>query len=281
MEQPLSGTWAGIGTSAYAWVYLHQGGRYEATSGLYSFRLRDCSSTLGRWAEVDPLGFAGGDHNLYRAVGNDPANTTDPSGEKAGLFDKLWNWFFGDPETDPPVKIPPPPPGSKPLKMDCPPRGGTSVDNWRYADPDLDKEWGPAWKNVEELAKEGAQNYLTPATAASPGNRGRFVRSAVSRLAPKRVTGDALAKMRSEFNTAKPQAWKEEAARNPQKYTKKQLAAMKKGEAPIGSDGFPMEIHHKTPLAEGGTNTMDNFDFLTRTDHRLGPNYKKNHPNLP
>jgi len=42
-----------------------------------------------------------------------------------------------------------------------------------------------------------------------------------------------------------------------------------------------MEIHHKTPLAEGGTNMFDNFEFLTRTDHRLGPNYKKNHPNLP
>lgn len=99
--------------------------------------------------------------------------------------------------------------------------------------------------------------------------------------APVRVTGEALAKLRREFKSAKPQAWIDEAARNPHKYTRSQLAAMKKGEAPIGSDGFPMEIHHRTPLAEGGTNTMDNFDFLTRTDHRLGENYKKNHPNLP
>lgn len=73
----------------------------------------------------------------------------------------------------------------------------------------------------------------------------------------------------------------DEAARNPQKYTPEQLARMRNGQAPIGSDNFPMEIHHRQPLAEGGPNFMDNFDFLTRTEHRLGENYKLNHPNLP
>ena len=34
-------------------------------------------------------------------------------------------------------------------------------------------------------------------------------------------------------------------------------------------------------LAEGGGNIFDNFDFLTRAEHRLGPNYKLNRPNLP
>ena len=102
-----------------------------------------------------------------------------------------------------------------------------------------------------------------------------------SDCAPTRVTGDALAKARQEFEAMKPKAWMEEAARNPQEYTPEQLARMNNGQAPIGEDGFPMEIHHRTPLAEGGENSMDNFDFMTRTDHRLGPNYKGNHPNLP
>ncbi len=102
-----------------------------------------------------------------------------------------------------------------------------------------------------------------------------------SKAPSKRVTGAALANMRKEFNAVKPQAWKDEAARNPQKYTKDQLARMRNGQPPIGSDGYPMEIHHKKPLAEGGTNTFGNYEFLERTDHRLGPNYKKNHPNFP
>ena len=38
--------------SAYAWIYLHQGGRFDATTGLYDFRNRDYSPALGRWMQV-------------------------------------------------------------------------------------------------------------------------------------------------------------------------------------------------------------------------------------
>ena len=37
---------------------------------------------VGRWLEEDPDGFEAGDANLYRYVGNDPTNATDPSGLK-------------------------------------------------------------------------------------------------------------------------------------------------------------------------------------------------------
>src|SRR6266849_5001824 len=36
--------------------------------------------TTGRWTTEDPMGFDAGDPDLYRYVGNDPTNTTDPSG---------------------------------------------------------------------------------------------------------------------------------------------------------------------------------------------------------
>ena len=98
---------------------------------------------------------------------------------------------------------------------------------------------------------------------------------------PERVTGEALAKARSEFEGMKRQLWKQEAERNPHKYTPEQLDKMRRGDAPTGSDGRPMEIHHKHPLSEGGLNTWDNFEFLTHTDHRRKPNFKPNHPNLP
>jgi RHS repeat-associated protein len=68
------------GGSAYDWLYLHQGGRYDVTSGLYHFRHRDYSPTLGRWTSLDPLSYAAGDVNLYRTVGNNPLNSLDPSG---------------------------------------------------------------------------------------------------------------------------------------------------------------------------------------------------------
>jgi uncharacterized protein RhaS with RHS repeats len=44
------------------------------------------SPTLGRFISNDPIGFQGGDMNLYRFVENNPANATDPS----GLFPIRW-----------------------------------------------------------------------------------------------------------------------------------------------------------------------------------------------
>ena len=39
--------------------------------------------SIGRWFEEDPEGFDAGDANLFRYVGNDPTNETDPSGTQA------------------------------------------------------------------------------------------------------------------------------------------------------------------------------------------------------
>lgn len=96
-----------------------------------------------------------------------------------------------------------------------------------------------------------------------------------------RRTGDALKAARSEFeNKAKPARWMHEAATNAERYSPEQYTAMINGDAPMGTDGYPMELHHKTPLAQCGSNDFDNLQAMTRTDHRLGPNYKLNHPTL-
>ncbi|MBX9625017.1 MAG: hypothetical protein K2X82_14515, partial [Gemmataceae bacterium] len=97
---------------------------------------------------------------------------------------------------------------------------------------------------------------------------------------PSRVTGAALEAKRVEFNGMKPDFWKREARENPHKYTPDQLTKMRQGEAPIGSDGLPMEIHHKLELGAGGENVYDNLAFMTFTDHRGKGNFKKNHPNI-
>jgi hypothetical protein len=96
-----------------------------------------------------------------------------------------------------------------------------------------------------------------------------------------RISGDDLVKLRREFEAVKSRFWKNEAANNPGAYSPENLARMRSGKPPIGPDGYPMELHHKVSLAEGGTNSFENLEIKTRTDHRLGPNYKQNHPNLP
>ncbi len=76
----LTGSWGSRGSSSYAWVFLHQGGQFDAASGLYDFRNREYSPALGRWIQEDPIGFKGGDWNLYRYLENNTRTTTDPSG---------------------------------------------------------------------------------------------------------------------------------------------------------------------------------------------------------
>jgi RHS repeat-associated protein len=43
---------------------------FDAETGLYYNRARYLDPTTGRWTTQDPFGFAAGDANLYRYVGN-------------------------------------------------------------------------------------------------------------------------------------------------------------------------------------------------------------------
>jgi RHS repeat-associated protein len=57
------------------------GGLYDPATGLTHFGLREYDAEVGRWLTKDPIGFAGGDTNLYRYAYNDPVNFVDMSGE--------------------------------------------------------------------------------------------------------------------------------------------------------------------------------------------------------
>jgi uncharacterized protein RhaS with RHS repeats len=50
-------------------------------TGLYYYRARWYDAQVGRFISEDPIGFNGGDINLYAYVKNNPVNAIDPSGE--------------------------------------------------------------------------------------------------------------------------------------------------------------------------------------------------------
>jgi RHS repeat-associated protein len=56
------------------------GREWDAAVGLQYNRARYYDPAAGRWLSQDPIGFAAGDANLYRYVGNRATNATDPSG---------------------------------------------------------------------------------------------------------------------------------------------------------------------------------------------------------
>jgi RHS repeat-associated protein len=67
-------------TGSLVQPFTFTGREYDPESGLYFYRARYYDPRAGRFLTKDPIRFAGGDVNLYRYLGNNPINRTDPSG---------------------------------------------------------------------------------------------------------------------------------------------------------------------------------------------------------
>ena len=70
----------GNAASSIPTSYQYTGREYDADTGLYYYRNRWYDPETGRFISEDPIGFAGGDINLYGYVGNNPHGYIDPFG---------------------------------------------------------------------------------------------------------------------------------------------------------------------------------------------------------
>ncbi|MCK4502891.1 MAG: RHS repeat-associated core domain-containing protein, partial [Desulfuromonadales bacterium] len=61
--------------------YTYTGREHDRETGLYYYRARYYDPEVGRFISEDPIGFAGGDVNLYGYVLANSVNYVDPSGE--------------------------------------------------------------------------------------------------------------------------------------------------------------------------------------------------------
>ncbi|XZE46978.1 RHS repeat domain-containing protein [Pirellulaceae bacterium SH467] len=94
-------------------IFGYTGRDWDSDIGMQYNRARWYDPQTGRWLSQDPIGFAAGDSNLYRYVGNSPTYWIDPSGltwentpnwhhlvpqELRNIFgdkiDQAWNGWF-------------------------------------------------------------------------------------------------------------------------------------------------------------------------------------------
>jgi RHS repeat-associated protein len=69
-----------LNASAFDNRFLFTGREYLQELGLYDYRNRIYSPSLGRFLQTDPIRFDAGDVNIYRYVENNPINESDPEG---------------------------------------------------------------------------------------------------------------------------------------------------------------------------------------------------------
>ncbi len=76
-------------------LFGYTGRDWDDDTQLQYNRARWYDPAQGRWISQDPIGFAAGDVNLYRYVGNDATGATDPSGLEHLPADHRGRWVEG------------------------------------------------------------------------------------------------------------------------------------------------------------------------------------------
>jgi len=76
-------------TPVHVSLFTYTGREWDGDVDLYYYRARWYAADAGKFISNDPIGFAAGDTNITRYVGNSVPNATDPPGLKDPFADSL------------------------------------------------------------------------------------------------------------------------------------------------------------------------------------------------
>ncbi len=144
------------------------------TTGLQNNLNRWYDPTIAKWISEDPIGFAGGDPNLYRYVGNGPLDARDPSGlvitGGLGQPETPW-WLPSEPSFDPSDLVAPIAIAKIPARLGWRAfvgGGANRVSKGLVARTTTQTIVSPAMKTVSKEVLEKAQTQLSTLDNFSP-----------------------------------------------------------------------------------------------------------------
>ena len=254
-------------------LYWFSSQLHDEDPDIYHYLYRPYAPNLQRWLNNDPLGESGG-VNLVTFVANNPIGNFDPDGQldasqaadyynQASINGLTQGGFTGYAKFI----------GAQFAEDFVDLTGATGIQgSWEQAgsvsgDPNNGQD---SWKYIGLATAMSAANVV-PVEGQAASLVERKAAGKLLKVCDKAVN-KASKIDRAAFKAEREAFWKSEAKNNPTKYTSNDIDRMNGGKPPIGSDGYPVELHHVDRTPDGGVTPM------TRTDHRLGDNYKINHP---
>ena len=89
-------------TGSVSQLFTYTGREYDSETGMYFYRARYYDPKVGRFVTKDPIGFDGGDYNLYNYVGANPVSWVDPWGLASLITDRTAGTTTFDPRPEDP-----------------------------------------------------------------------------------------------------------------------------------------------------------------------------------
>jgi RHS repeat-associated protein len=172
-------------TPAFSRLAL-RGGLYDPDTKLVRFGARDYDPETGRWTTKDPIGFGGGDANVYGYVVNNPVNWVDPLGLYGNAAEggvsclschdpirSLSDWLKPYKNLVSPESTSNPLTGTPGSEATCKNKKGNPKQTRRYGSdgfPETDTDWD---HSHDKLGNPHSHDWSRPADGGSPTHTDR------------------------------------------------------------------------------------------------------------